>query len=98
MLSTENKKMLILFGIIVTTLLVILAAILWLEIPAVPVCVIVLLEAGIIACLHDVPIWVHGLAIALQIVAGVLTGNLIFMLLCGVMYVAGILALKFYRE
>lgn len=90
--------MLILFGIIVTTLLVILAAILWLEIPAVPVCVIVLLEAGIIACLHDVPIWVHGLAVALQIIAGVLTGNLIFMLLCCVMYFVGIFALKFYRE
>lgn len=98
MLTTENKKMLVLFGIIVTTLLVILAAILWLEIPAVPVCVLVLLEAGIIACLHDVPIWVHGLAIALQIVAGALTANLIFMLLCSVMYVVGILALKFYRE
>lgn len=98
MTSTENKKMLILFGIIVTTLLVILAAILWLEIPAVPVCVIVLLEAGIIACLHDVPIWVHGLAVALQIIAGVLTGNLIFMLLCCVMYFVGIFALKFYRE
>ena len=97
MQATENKKMLILFGMIVTTLLVILTSILWLNIPAVPVCVIVLLEAGIVACLHDVPIWAHGVVVAAQIIAGVLTGNIVFMLLCSVMYVVGIFALKFYR-
>lgn len=97
MAVTENKKMLVLFGIIMTTLCVILLSILWLKIPVVPVCVLVFLEAGIIVCLHDVPIWLHGLAVVLQILAGVLTGNLIFMLLCSVMYFVGIFALKFYR-
>lgn len=92
--ETENKKMLILFGVIVTTLLVILVSILGLNMSPVPVCVIVLLEAGIVACLHDVPIWLHGLVIVAQVVAGVLTGNIVFMILCCVMYLVGILALR----
>ncbi len=96
--KTENKKMLILFGVIVTTLLVILVSILGLSMSPVPVCVIVLLEAGIVVCLHDVPIWLHGLVIIAQVVAGVLTGNVIFMLLCCVMYLVGILALRLLRD
>lgn len=96
--ETENKKMLILFGVIVTTLLVILVSILGLSMSPVPVCVIVLLEAGMVACLHDVPIWLHGLVIIAQIVAGVLTGHVIFMLLCCVMYLVGILALRLSRD
>ena len=43
------------FGVIVTALLVILVSIFGLHIPAgPPVCVIVLLEAGMAVCLHDV--------------------------------------------
>ncbi len=96
--ETENKKMLILFGVIVTTLLVILTSILALGIPAVPVCVIVLLEAGIAVCLHDVPIWLHGLVVLAQVIAGLATGKLVFMLLCCVIYLVGILALKLVRD
>ena len=94
----ENKDMLVLFGVIVAALMVILIAILGLDIPAVPVCVIVLIEVGIAACLHDVPIWLHGLVIVGQIVAGVLTGRLLFMVLCVIIYVLGILTLRFLRS
>lgn len=96
--ETENKKMLILFGVIVTTLLVILAAILGLHMAPVPVCIIVLLEAGMIVCLHDVPVWLHGLVVAAQAVAGIATGNTVFMLLCCVLYLVGILALRLFRD
>ena len=96
--ETENKKMLILFGVIVATLLVILTSILALGIPAVPVCVIVLLEAGIAVCLHDVPIWLHGLVVLAQVIAGLATGKLVFMLLCCVIYLVGILGFKLVRN
>lgn len=98
MVLTENKKMLVLFGVIMIVLFVILLSILWLKLPAVSVCMLVLLEAGIVVCLQDVPIWLHGAAILLQLAAGALTGKLIFMLLCVVMYCAGIFTLKFYRN
>lgn len=95
--ETENKKTLIFFGVLIVALLVILASILGLHISVVPVCIIVLLEAGLAVCLHDVPIWLHGLALAAQILAGALTGTLVFILLCCLIYLAGILALRFLK-
>lgn len=93
----ENKSMLILFGVIVAVLLVILVSIITLEVPVVPVCVIVLIEAALAVCLHDVPIWLHGLVVIAQIVAGILCGATVFMILCALVYIAGILALRFIR-
>lgn len=94
----ENKNTLILFGVIVAALLVILVSIMGLKVPMVPVCVIVLIEAALSVCLHDVPIWLHGLVVIAQIVAGILCGRTIFTALCAVIYLIGILALKFIRE
>ena len=93
----DNKQYLLLFGVIVVALAAILVSILALKIPVVPVCLIVL-EAGIAVCLHDVPIWLHGLVVLVQIIAGAICGKLIFMVLCALVYVVGILSLKFIRE
>ena len=91
----ENQSMLILFGIIVVSLAVILVSILVLNMPVVPVCVIVLLEAGLAVCLHDVPIWLHAVVVIAQIVVGILCSMTVFMILCAVLYVAGIFALRY---
>lgn len=91
----ENKSMLILFGVIVAVLLVILISIITLQMSVVPVCVIVVIEAALAVCLHDVPIWLHGLVVIAQIVAGILCGAIMFMVLCALIYVAGILALRY---
>lgn len=96
--ETENRQMLVLFGVIVAALLEILISILGLGIPAVPVCVLVLLEAGMALCLRDVPIWLHGLAVLAQILAGALAGKLIFIVLCAAMYLVFILSLRFWRS
>jgi len=93
----DNKQYLLLFGVIVIALAAILS-ILALKIPVVPVCLIIVLEAGIAVCLHDVPIWLHGLVVLVQIIAGAICGKLIFMVLCALVYVVGILSLKFIRE
>ena len=85
----DNKQYLLLFGVIVVALA---------AIPVVPVCLIIVLEAGIAVCLHDVPIWLHGLVVLVQIIAGAICGKLVFMVLCALVYVVGILSLKFIRE
>ena len=74
-LFAENQSMLMLFAVIVAALAVILTGIIALHMPVVPVCLIVLLETGIACCLHDVPIWLHAIAVIVQIIAGVLTGS-----------------------
>ena len=57
--NRDNKKMLILFAEVVAALATILIAVLAMKIPVVPVCVIVLIEVAIAACLQEVPVWVH---------------------------------------
>jgi hypothetical protein len=97
-LTLQEKEMLVLFGVIVAVLAVILLGILAFSVPAVPVCVIVLLEAGLAVCLHDVPVWVHALVVLIQIVAGALCGTVVFMIFCGAIYLVGIFALRYKRD
>ena len=75
--NRDNKKMLILFAEVVAALATILA-VLAMKIPVVPVCVIVLIEVAIAACLQEVPVWVHAVVAAVQLVAGVLCGRAVF--------------------
>lgn len=97
-LYEDNRQYWILFAVIATVLAVILISILGLDISAVSVCIIIVLEAALAVCLQDVPIWLHGLAVAAQMTAGALCGKFIFMLLCSAVYVVSILALKFFRN
>jgi hypothetical protein len=45
-----------------------------------------------------VPIWLHAIAVIVQIIAGVLTGATVFMVLCVVEYLVGILCLRYVRD
>lgn len=94
----ENKSILTLFVVIVAALAVILISILVLKIPVVAVCAIVVIEGALAACLHDVPVWLHGLNILAQIIAGALCGRTVFIVLCVLIYLVGILALRWIRD
>ena len=90
--NRDNKKMLILFAEVVAALATILIAVLAMKIPV--VCVMVLMEVAIAACLQEVPVWVHAVVAAVQLVAGVLCGRAVFCLLCILIYVFAILTLR----
>ena len=92
--NRDNKKMLILFAEVVAALATILIAVLAMKIPVVPVCVIVLIEVAIVACLQEVPVWVHAVVAAVQLVAGAFCGRVVFCLLCILIYVFAILTLR----
>ena len=93
----DNSGVLILFGVFAVVLFVVLFSMIKLDMPVVPVCVIVVIEAALAVCLHDVPIWLHGLVVIAEIVVGALCGVTLFMVLCVVVYVVGILALRYIR-
>ena len=57
-------------------------------------CVIVLIEVAIAACLQEVPVWVHAVVAAVQLVAGAICGRVVFCLLCILIYVFAILTLR----
>ncbi len=76
----------------------VLAGMFLLKLSVVTVCVILVLESLIGICLHDMPIWVHGLEVLISIVAGVIFGQTVFMIIGAVIYIAAILALHFINH
>lgn len=94
----ENQQYWFLFGVILIALAVVLGSILGLKVPVVPVCVILVMEALLAVCLHDVPIWLHGVVMLIQLIAGAVCCKVVFMLLCVIIYVTGILTLKYLKE
>ncbi len=69
-----------------------------LGIPVVAVCTIVILEAALSALLNRIPIWVHGLIIIAQIVAGILVSKAVFMILMAVIYVLAVALLYLWSK
>ena len=61
-------------------------------------CVFVILEVLLAVCLNRIPIWVHGLIIIGQIVAGLGFHALAFMILMAGVYFAAILLLYFWTK
>lgn len=97
-LVKENKQQLILFGVVLAALFVILMGIFVWKLPAVAICVLLLIEAGLSVCMQDVPIWLHGIIAIAQVVVGVIFGKATFLLLCALFYVVGILALNVWNK
>lgn len=85
----------ILTAFCIVFLAAILAGMFLLDLSVVFVCVILVLESLIGICLHDMPIWVHGLEVLISIVAGVIFRQPVFMVIGAGIYIAAILALHF---
>jgi hypothetical protein len=94
----ENKRALLLFLVIVASLAVIIVSIFSLQLPAVPVCVIVVIEAALAVCLHEVPLWLHGLVVIGQLAVGGFCGNLTFILMGVALYILCIIVLRYIRD
>ena len=61
-------------------------------------CFFVILEVLLAVCLNRIPIWVHGLIIIGQMVAGLGFHALVFMILMAGVYFAAILLLYFWTK
>lgn len=85
-----KKPAAVLGAFVVVALAMILISILALHLPIVGVCTIVILEALLAACLNRIPIWIHGLIVIAEIVAGILFGKIVFMVLMAVVYVTAV--------
>lgn len=76
----------------------ILLSVLACEIPVVAVCFIVVIETLLAACLHDLPVWLHAIVIAAELVCGVIFDRVLFMLIEAALYLAAIFVLKIVRQ
>jgi len=97
-LIKENKQNLVMFGMIVVALITILMGVLIWKLPTVSVCIFVLLEAGLAMCLQNLPVWLHGAVLIVQLMIGLFVGNGLFLLTCAVYYGVNILFLYFWNK
>ena len=64
--------------------------------PVVPVCVLVLIEAAIAVMLHNAELWIHGVLLLAEIIAGVALVRIVLVLLCILVYIAATFTLKLF--
>ena len=65
-----------------------------LNVPVVPMCLLVIIEAVIAVMLHHAELWVHGLLILAELCAGVAGEKTVLIILCAVVYIAATFALQ----
>ncbi len=82
-------------GFAVVSLILILVAMLALQEFVVSICVLIILEAGMAALLHQAEIWKHGILLGLQLLAGIIIGRIPLIIICVISYVAATFALQF---
>ena len=64
------------------------------NVPVVPMCLLVIIEAVIAVMLHHAELWVHGLLILAELCAGVAGKKTVLIILCAVVYIAATFALQ----
>ncbi|MBE5897331.1 MAG: hypothetical protein E7281_06165 [Lachnospiraceae bacterium] len=96
--NVKNKPLIQLVIFVVAMVVMIIISNLVVGIPIVPVCAIAILEAVLAALLNRIPLWIHGLVIIAQIVAGIICGKLVFMALMAVVYALAVVLLFFWSK
>ena len=94
-LNNNNKKngiILALFALL--ALAVILVSTLMLHIPVVGVCFLVVIETILAVVLHQVELWIHGILVIAELIAGVALGKTLLIFLCVIVYVAATFVLQ----
>lgn len=86
----QNKKTLgALACFVLVHALVITVGICVLKVPVVPLCLLIILQSLIAALLHHAELWVHGLVVVTEIVAGAVTGKIFLAVMIALGYGAG---------
>lgn len=88
----EYRKYVILGVFALIFLLAVLTGML-LDLPVVLVCVVLVVEVLIGACLHGAPVWLHGLEIIIGMTAGGVFGKLGFMVIASLIYLLAVFVL-----
>lgn len=68
------------------------------QLSVVLVCTVLILETVIAVCLHNEPIWIHGLEMLVGIGAGLVFGKPAFMIIGALVYLGAILSLYEMRQ
>ena len=94
-LNLSDKKMVMTiaaFAVIVAAMVLIGVCVL--HVPVVAMCMLVILETALAVFLHHAELWLHGVVILAEVIAGILCSKLLLVVLCAVVYVAATACLQ----
>jgi hypothetical protein len=91
---TKNKMVLAVAAFALVTLAMIVIGIMALKVPAVAMCVLIILEAGLAVMLHHAELWLHGVLVLAEVIVGIAIGKAVLIILCAVVYVAATVFLQ----
>ena len=94
-LNLSDKKMVMTiaaFAVIVAAMVLIGVCVL--HVPVVAMCMLVILETALAVFLHHAELWLHGVVILAEVIAGILCSKIVLVVLCAVVYVAATACLQ----
>mgnify|MGYP001051007694 FL=1 len=94
-LNLSDKKMVMTiaaFAVIVVAMVLIGVCVL--HVPVVAMCMLVILETALAVFLHHAELWLHGVVILAEVIAGILCSKILLVVLCAVVYVAATACLQ----
>lgn len=94
-LNLSDKKMVMTiaaFAVIVAAMVLIGVCVL--HVPVVAMCMLVILETALTVFLHHAELWLHGVVILAEVIAGILCSKILLVVLCAVVYVAATACLQ----
>lgn len=94
-LNLSDKKMVMTiaaFAVIVAAMVLIGVCVL--HVPVVAMCMLVILETAFAVFLHHAELWLHGVVILAEVIAGILCSKILLVVLCAVVYVAATACLQ----
>ena len=94
-LNLSDKKMVMTiaaFAVIVAVMVLIGVCVL--HVPVVAMCLLVILETSLAVFLHHAELWLHGVVILAEVIAGILCSKILLVVLCAVVYVAATACLQ----
>ncbi len=93
MKKKENMIALAVFCLV--SILMIVLSVCAIKISIVAACLLVIIEVGIATLLHNAEIWIHGVFVIAEIIAGALLSNILLVVFCIVVYAATLFTLKY---
>ena len=93
--TQRDNALIALLAFCIVAVSVIVVNVTVMNLSVVPVCLLMILEVGIAVLLHHAELWIHGVLLLAELIAGIAMGKAVPVLLCAVIYVAATMALKY---
>ena len=93
----RNIRTIGLIGFSLLMLIVILVSTIFLDVPVVAVCFLIVIESLLAVTLHKAELWIHGVLVIAQLIVGIVTKHWMLAALCILIYVASTCMLQFLK-